>query len=253
MSRVCVQADYWFRTVACALFGMAPEELHVHTGGTNSGKSLLMEKFLSKALGGDDDGLLITVNPETIACAKEVGINVELAKMARSRIVISAEPDKRKQWSAAQIKKIAGKGKVTGGRGLYSDNTNFHRTFVAFVLCNDMPGIADNDAAVTDRFRVLKYPCTFSSPAEGHAPPGERAANSRVADPGIVRRIKTEHAPGLLKKFTLMCATNHGGAPAVLPCGFRDHIPMPTSVESDSKVKANGWATELQDETGGER
>lgn len=190
------------------------------------------------------------MNPETIACAKETGINVELAKMARSRIVISAEPDKRNQWSAAAIKKIAGKGKVTGGRGLYSDKTNFHRTFVAFVLCNDMPGIADNDAAVTDRFRVLKYPYTFSSAAEGHAPPGERAANSRVADLGIVRLIKTEHASGLLKKFTLMCATNHGGAPAVLPCGFRDHTPMPMSVESDSKVKANGWAAELQDEIG---
>ena len=204
---------------------MAPEELHVHTGGTNSGKGLLMEKLLSEALGGDDDGLLSTVNPETIACAKETGINVELAKMARSRIVISAEPDKRKQWSAAAIKKTAGKGKVTGGRGLYSDNTNFHRTFVAFVLCNDMPGIADNDndAAVTDRFRVLKYPYTFSSAVEGHAPPGERTANSRVADPGIVRLIKTEHAPGLLKKFTLMCATNHEGAPAVLPCGSRQH------------------------------
>ena len=37
----------------------------------------------------------------------------------------------------------------------------------------------------------------------------------------------------------------------MLPCGFRDHVPMPMSVESDSKVKANGWATELQDEIEG--
>ncbi len=142
------------RAAGYSLTGVIREEvLFMILGPENSGKSSVVEAI--KAAMGD---YALSADFETFLRSKkdnDKGTRNDVARLAGSRMVSSAETERGRILSVDVIKKATGKNTITA-RFLYQEHFDFAATFKLWFESNHPPKVDDEDGAMWRR--ILRIP-----------------------------------------------------------------------------------------------
>ena len=117
------------------------------------GKGVFFE-LVSKTLG---PGYAKTVNVNTILtseAAKGTSANSFLISIAGCRIVVLQEAARGLRWDHAMFKTLTGVVDTISTREMYGKAINFIPQFTMALLCNDIPDMAQSDAAMLQRIAI---------------------------------------------------------------------------------------------------
>ena len=142
----------------CAMTGIRDEKFFICQGTGGNGKGLINEQLLI-ALG---DEYSARGNINLLTQKLKDGVNEELSKLDKKRMVKFEEPNETDKCLLGNIKKLTGEGAVDC-RGLYqkSGNINLFATFL-FELNDRIQLSGRIDTGVSRRFNVLKYEQKFT-------------------------------------------------------------------------------------------
>ncbi|KAJ3019401.1 UNVERIFIED_CONTAM: hypothetical protein HDU68_010676 [Siphonaria sp. JEL0065] len=105
----------------------------------------------------------------------------DLKALYRKRFVIGSEPQKGKTINSGFMKGITGNDDIVA-RPLYGNVITFKPSHTLVLLCNGIPRMDEQDAAVIARSVVIPFPVTFSDNPSGH--------NERQIDKTLKKKIK---------------------------------------------------------------
>ncbi|ORY51687.1 phage/plasmid primase [Rhizoclosmatium globosum] len=184
------ERDYLLKFLGSTLHGTKKDELfHIFTGGTRNGKSVLAD--LMKYTLGD----YFTSIKSTLLTGEQgssSSASPDLMALYRKRFVVASEPEKGKGINSGFMKGITGNDDIVA-RPLYGNVTTFKPSHSLVLLCNGIPKMDEQDAAVWARSVVVPFPMTFVENPQGPL--------EKMIDKTLKTRIK-EWGPQLMLVFT---------------------------------------------------
>jgi putative DNA primase/helicase len=149
--------DFLPRAMGYTLTGSCDEEcLFMVYGPTASGKSTMMESFLS-ALGPYGSMLDFSVLLKAKSDPDGRGANPEISKLPGIRLASSIEVDEGRAIAEGLVKSMTG-GDTISARGLYEKrNTEFKPQFTLWLVANDAPNMKSTDDALWRRIIVIPF------------------------------------------------------------------------------------------------
>ena len=182
--------DYLQKAMGYSLTGLTHHEcMHILYGpSTRNGKSTLLETF--STLMGD---YAASAMPETIASNAFLsgrGPSEDVARLAGTRFVTLAEPDKGLRISPSMIKRLTGNDTITC-RFLHENSFEYRPQFKLFLNTNHLPPVGDDSVFRSGRMRVL--------PFERHFDNDERDPDlkRKLTDPEVLSAILNWALTGL--------------------------------------------------------
>ena len=150
--------EYILRTLANSLHGSNREEKsYFWTGSGGNGKSKLYS-LLEACLG--DYSTNISVSYITQKRAASNSANPEMVKAIGRRFVAFQEPEEGEKINTGILKELSGRDKIQV-RGLYQTCSDFQPQFQTIFICNQLPSLPSNDAAVWRRVVKITFDSKF--------------------------------------------------------------------------------------------
>jgi putative DNA primase/helicase len=148
--------DYLWRVAGYTLTGDAGEQcLFLLWGVGQNGKSTFLN-VLQTIL--NDYALQTDFN--TFNIKKGEGIRNDIARMAKSRLVVAIETSDGKRMDETVVKQLTGGDRVTARR-LYQEYFEFRPEFKIFLATNYKPEIHGQDLAIWRRIRLIPFTVTI--------------------------------------------------------------------------------------------
>lgn len=155
------KAVYLQKSLGYSLTGDTSHECFFMPYGPTSrnGKGTLMETFMQ--LMGDYGR---TATPDTIAQKQKPngsGPSEDIARLAGARFINISEPDKKMVLSAALVKTLTGKDKITA-RFLNENSFEFYPQFKLWVNTNHLPTVTDSTLFSSGRVKIIPFEKHFT-------------------------------------------------------------------------------------------
>lgn len=145
-------ARYLQKILGYSLTGAVSEQqMWFFFGSTAAGKSVLLNTVMR--LLGDYGGQAPST---TFAATKYEGHPTEIANLFGRRLIVADETQAGQGWNEQRIKQVTGGGRLVG-RQMRRDFFEFMPTFKLFIVGNHAPEIANLDAAMERRIRVVPF------------------------------------------------------------------------------------------------
>ncbi|KAJ3280146.1 hypothetical protein HDU79_011971, partial [Rhizoclosmatium sp. JEL0117] len=204
--------EYLLKFLGSTLHGTKKDELfHIFTGGTRNGKSVLAD--LVKVTLGE----YFTSIKSTLLTGEQgssSGPSPDLMALYHKRFVVASEPEKGRSINSGFMKGITGNDDIVA-RPLYGNVTVFKLSHAIVLLCNGIPKMDEQDAAVWARSVVIPFPMTFvENPQSTLEKKIDKSLKTRIKEWGPqLMLMLTEwyiryEAEGLEKTETLVASTN---------------------------------------------
>lgn len=145
--------EYVQRCIGYALTGRIREQyLFVLYGPeSNNGKTTFI-RAVTHAIG---DYALIS-NSSLLLKSRGDSVRTDIARLQGARLVASSEVASRRQLDTVITKQLTGGDKIVARR-LYEHEQEIRPTWKLFLICNNMPEIAEMDQALYRRLRIIPF------------------------------------------------------------------------------------------------
>ncbi|ORY51688.1 hypothetical protein BCR33DRAFT_834473 [Rhizoclosmatium globosum] len=139
------EREYLQKLLGSSLHGEKQDELfHIFTGGTRNGKSVLAD-IMKYTLGGYFTSIKSTLL--TGEQGSSSSASPDLMALYRRRFIVASEPEKGKSINSEFMKGITGNNDIVA-RPLYGDIVTFKPSHTLVLLCNGIPKMDEQDAAL---------------------------------------------------------------------------------------------------------
>jgi putative DNA primase/helicase len=141
------------------------------------------------------------ISPEMLMTSRNVrsssGPSPDIMSLKGLRMAFADETDENHKFSAAQVKRLTGKGELVGRNPNDKRQTYFQQTHKLFLESNSQPQAPPNDKSFWERLHLIEFPISFVNrdPQESH----ERRAILKL-DQQILKE-----APGILAWLVRGC------------------------------------------------
>lgn len=168
--------DYTMKVLGLSLtLDISQQFFWIFTGGGGNGKSMLFN-LLEKSLGeyyGTASPTFLTRKREDANQANEALTSLELA-----RCCVITEAESKDTIQVGLMKQLTGSDTVTSRKN-YGTQLKFKPKFKLFFVCNDIPDLSENQAAVWRRVKVINFPVKF---VENPIAKNERKINVKLSE-----------------------------------------------------------------------